>query len=84
MYAFISSTATASDTTGTPGGPSDTIRVGLGIGIPTILETLLGIIVAAVVAICIARYTTESDKKNRSKCQLLTSINLHGNWDKPE
>ena len=74
----ISSTATASDTTGTPGGPSDTIRVGLGIGIPTLILSLTGIIVA----ICIARYTT--NKKNRSKCQLLTSINLHGNWDKPE
>lgn len=82
MYAFISSTATASGATGTPGGPSDAIRVGLGIGIPTILVTLFGIIVSAVVAICIARYTT--NKKNRSKCQLLTSINLHGNWDKPE
>ena len=67
MVAFSCSTATASDTTGTPGGPSDTVRVGLGIGIPSILLTLLGIIVAAICG-------WHRNKKNPSKCQLLTSV----------
>lgn len=75
-YAFISSTATASDTTGTPGGLSDAVHI----GIPAIVS-LVGIIVGAVVTVWSVWY---AKKTNQSKCQLLTSINLHGNWDKPE
>ena len=65
MYAsvtFLSSTATASDTIGTPGGSSDAIVI----GIPTILVSLLGITVTAVVTIWGVWY---ANKKNRGNDQ---------------
>ena len=68
--AFSSPTATASDTTGTPGGLSDAIRLGLGIGIPSAVS-LLGIIVTAVVTIWGVWYANKK-KKEEGKCQLLT------------
>ena len=72
MYAsiaFLSSAATASDTTGTPGGPSDAIVI----GIPTILVSLLGIIVTAVVTVWGVWYANKKKKGNDpSKWQLLT------------
>ena len=67
--AFLSSAATVSDTTGTPGGPSDAIVI----GIPTILVSLLGIIVIAVVTVWGVWYANKKKKGNDpSKWQLLT------------
>ena len=66
--AFSSPTATASDTTGTPGGLSDAIRLGLGIGIPSAVS-LLGIIVTAVVTVWGVWYANKK-KKAQSECKL--------------
>ena len=71
LFTFLHSTATASDTTSTPGGPSDAIVI----GIPTILVSLLGIIVGALVAIWVAWYANKKNKVHiESKCQLLTNM----------
>ena len=70
--AFLSSAATASDTTGTPGGLSDAIRLGPSIGIPSAVS-LFGIIVAAAVTIWGVWYANKKKKGNDpSKWQLLT------------
>ena len=71
MYAsitFLSSAATASDTTGTPGGPSDAVVI----GIPTVLVSLLGIIVGALVTIWGVWYANKKKGNDPSKWQLLT------------
>ena len=54
---FSCSTATASDTTG-PGGPSDAVVI----GIPTILVSLFGILVGAVVTVWSVRYANKKKK----------------------
>ena len=58
---FLSPTATASDTTGTPGGPSDAIVI----GIPTIVFGFLGVLILAGVAIWAAWYQGKK-KKNET------------------
>ena len=63
---FSCSTATASDTTG-PGGPSDAVVI----GIPTILVSLFGILVGAVVGVWSVRYANKKKKAHGSESQLL-------------
>ena len=61
--------AISGDIIGTPGGPSDAIVV----GIPTILVSLFGIIVGALVTVWGVWYANKKKKGNDpSKWQLLT------------